>query len=77
MNTKMLKGMTAAVSLLVAAPTVEAVTIDAVDVINGFVDVNQSGIVDGADDLNNVALWCNDAAPTQVDIINGRVDVTD
>ena len=62
---------------IAAAPTVEAVTIDTVDIINGLVDIDENGIIDAADDVNNVALWCNDAAPTQVDIINGRVDVTE
>ena len=78
MNTKILKSITAAVLLLVAAPTVEAVTIERVDILNGLVDVDRDGILgEATDDLPNVVLWCNVAAPTQVDIINGEVDVTE
>jgi len=62
---------------IVAAPTVEAVTINAVDILNGRVDVNQDNATNGADNLNNVALWCDVAAPTRVDIIAGRVDVNE
>ena len=64
-------------AIIGAAPTVEAVTINQVDIINGFVDVNEDSAVNASDDLNNVAVWCNDAAPTQVDILNGGVDVTE
>lgn len=63
-------------AMLGEAPTVEAGT-DEVNLIDGFVDVDQNGIVDGADDLVDVILLCNVAAPIQVDIINGRVDVTE
>ncbi|MFH0341435.1 MAG: hypothetical protein ACHBNF_04745 [Chromatiales bacterium] len=78
MNTKTLKGITAAVSLLVAVPTVEAVTIRSVNITDGFVDVDKDGVLgEATDDLLNVALWCNVAAPTQVDIIDGEVDVTE
>lgn len=62
---------------IAAAPIVEAVTINKVDIINGRVDVNESGAATAADDLSNFALWCDDAAPIQVDIINGLVDVTE
>ena len=62
---------------IAAAPTVEAVTIQRINIIDGRVDANASGAVDTADDLNNVALWCDDAAPIQVDIIDGGVDVTE
>lgn len=64
-------------AIIGAAPSVEAVTINQVDLINGFVDVDENGVVNAADDLNNVAVWCNDAAPTQIDILNGGADVTE
>jgi hypothetical protein len=64
-------------AIMGAAPTVEAVTINQVDILNGFVDVDENGAVNAADDLNNVAVWCNDSAPTQIDILNGGVDVTE
>lgn len=60
---------------IAAAPTVGAVTIESVDIIGGMVDVTQGGLINGADDALDVALWCNDAAPIRVDIINGFVDL--
>ncbi|SJM95675.1 hypothetical protein CRENPOLYSF2_680003 [Crenothrix polyspora] len=61
---------------IVAAPAVEAVTVIPVNIINGFIDVNGGG-VSNADDLANVALWCDNAAPVRLDFINGGVDVTE
>lgn len=60
---------------IAAAPSVGAVTVNEVDIYGGFVDVDEDGDVDAADDLANVALWCNDAAPIRVDILNGKFDV--
>jgi hypothetical protein len=62
---------------IVAAPTVEAAVIEQVDILNGFVDVNESGGVNAADDATNVLLNCNDATSIQVDIIDGAVDVNE
>jgi hypothetical protein len=62
---------------IAAAPTVEAVTIDKVDIINGFVDVDENAVINPADDLSDVALWCNEAAPFKVDIIDGGFDVNE
>lgn len=62
---------------IAAAPTVEAVTTDKVDIINGSVDVDENAVINAADDLSDVALWCNDAAPVKVDIIDGGVDVNE
>ena len=76
MNTKILKSITAAVSLLVAAPTVEAVTIESLNIVNGQLDVDQDGVLNEAtDDVLDVALWCDDAAAIQVDIRDGVLDV--
>ncbi len=52
-------------------------TVDQVDIIDGRVDVNESGTIttDGADDLANVKLLTASGAIDQVDIINGKVDV--
>ncbi|MEQ1485183.1 hypothetical protein [Methyloglobulus sp.] len=61
----------------VAAPAAEAVTIDSVNLIQGYVDVNQDGLIDGADDLNNVIFWFDEAAPVRVDITNGEIDVNE
>ena len=77
MNTKTLKSITAAVSLLVAAPTVGAVTVNEVDILDGFVDVQENGAIGINDDLNNVILWCDEAMPVRVDIIDGEVDVNE
>jgi hypothetical protein len=62
---------------IVAAPTVGAVTTNLVNIIQGFFDVNQDGIIDGADDLNNVAFWFDEGAPARCDIIDGEVDVNE
>lgn len=65
---------------LVATMTVinaEAAVPDAVNIINGRVDVNQNGFIQINDDRNNVWLWCDDAAPYRVRIIDGEVDVTE
>lgn len=60
-----------------AAPTVEAASIEQVDIINGEVDVNESGLVTPSDSATNLLMTCNDATAIQVDIIGGRVDVTE
>lgn len=62
---------------IAAAPTVEAAVIEQVDIINGFVDVNESGGANAADNATNVLLNCDDATSIQVDIIGGAVDVTE
>jgi hypothetical protein len=62
---------------IAATPTVEAVTINAVHIFDGRVDVDQVGPTGGTgDNATNVVLWCNDAAPVAVNIISGGVDVT-
>jgi hypothetical protein len=62
---------------IAATPTVEAVTINAVHIFDGRVDVDQVGPTGGTgDNATNVALWCNDAAPVAVNIVSGAVDVT-
>lgn len=61
---------------IVAAPNVEAVTIWPLNIVNGQLDVDSDGNLNEAtDDLLDVALWCDDAAPIQVDIRNGYLDV--
>lgn len=61
---------------IVAAPTVQATAgFDEVDIIDSAVDVNEDGFIAADDDLEDVILWCNDAAPVRVDIINGFVDL--
>lgn len=62
---------------IAAAPSVEAVTVIEVDIVDGFVDVDEDGDYDAADDLANVALWCNDAAPARVDILDAQFDVNE
>jgi hypothetical protein len=62
---------------IAVAPTVEAAVIEQVDIINGFVDVNESGGVNAADNATNVLLNCNDATSIQADIIGGAIDVNE
>ena len=63
---------------LAATSTVEAaIIVDQVDIINGEVDVNESSVINAADDMTNVILFFNNAAPIHVDIINGEVDVNE
>ena len=50
-------------------------SIDQVDIIDGSVDVNESGGVTAADDLANVLLSLSLTTNDQVDIIDGLVDV--
>lgn len=61
----------------IVTPMAQAATIDTVNILDGEVDVNQDGFIFANDDLNNVWLWCNDAAPVRVKIIDGQVDVTE
>jgi hypothetical protein len=42
---------------IVAAPAAHAVTVDQVDIIDGFFDVNEDLVVNALDDLSNVILW--------------------
>jgi hypothetical protein len=51
--------------------------VDKVDIVDGQVDVTESGTIDTADDLADVLLIFDNAAPIRVDIIDGRVDVTE
>jgi hypothetical protein len=68
----------AAWAALLAIPTAQASTIvDQVDIIDGRVDVNESGTITTLDDATDVLLFFNDAAPIRVDIIDGLVDVTE
>jgi hypothetical protein len=61
---------------IAAAPTVQATAgFHEVDIIDSEVDVNEDGFISASDDLDDVILWCNDAAPVRVDIINGFVDL--
>jgi hypothetical protein len=62
---------------IAATPTVEAVGIEVVNILNGAVDVDQNGVINAADDLSDFALWCNDAAAVKLDIRDGFVDVTE
>lgn len=66
---------------IVAVPSAEAaaskVNFNEVDIIQGFVDKNEDGVIDGNDDLNDVVLWCGLAAPVRMDIINGLFDVNE
>ena len=62
---------------ILVTPMAQAATIDLVHIRDGFVDVNRDDFISNDDDLNNVWLWCNDAAPVRVRIIDGRVDVTE
>jgi hypothetical protein len=62
---------------VVTSPIAGAVTVDSVNIIQGFFDVDQNGIIDANDDLNNVALWFDEAAPVRVDIRDGEVDVNE
>jgi hypothetical protein len=62
---------------IAVAPTVEAAVIEQVDIINGFVDVNESGGVNAADNATNVLLNCDDATSIQADIIGGAIDVNE
>jgi predicted TIM-barrel enzyme len=64
-------------AVFVAAPAAQAVTFNEVDIIQGRFDVNENGIIDAADDLNNVAMWFDGAALAQVDIKDGLVDVNE
>jgi hypothetical protein len=48
-----------------------------VQIIDGQVDVQHDGVINSADDLNNVLFLFDEAAPIRVDIIDGRVDVTE
>lgn len=63
---------------IVAAPTARAVvTIDEVDILDGFVDVQENGAIGVNDDLNNVVLWCDEAMPVRVDIKDGKFDINE
>jgi len=50
---------------------------DQADIIDGGVDVNESGGVDTNDDLTDVQLLTTAGAVDQVDIINGLIDVNE
>ena len=62
---------------IAAIPAVEAMTVNEVDIFNGYVDVDEDGDVDAADDLPNVALWSWQGTPIRVDIIDGGFDVNE
>ncbi|MEQ1559573.1 MAG: hypothetical protein ABL933_11630 [Methyloglobulus sp.] len=59
------------------APIVGATVVTPVNIVDGGVDVNGNGLQQAVDDLNNVFLWCQGAAPVRVDIIDGFVDVNE
>jgi len=63
---------------MAAAPTASAaLVIDEVDILDGFIDVQENGAIGVNDDLNNVILWCYGGMPVRVDIIDGKVDVNE
>jgi hypothetical protein len=69
---------------IMAVPTAEAappskVNFNEVDIVQGHVDVNEDTIIDGADVLNDVVLWCGLAAPVRMDILppDGLFDVNE
>jgi hypothetical protein len=62
------------------APTAQAQASDTVDIIDGRVDVDQSGAVNTSDDLADVLLIVNEGTTATlkvVDIRDGRVDVNE
>ena len=60
---------------IAAAPTVEAVGIEAANIIDGFFDTTQDGVVNGSDDALDVAVWCGNHTPIRVDIQNGFINM--
>lgn len=54
---------------------VGTIAVDQVDIIDGKVDVNESGAADAADDLPDVVLDLAAGGTDQVDITDGKVDV--
>jgi len=63
---------------IAAAPTAgAAVTIDEVDILDGFVDVQENGAIGANDDQTDVVLWCDEAMPVRVDIIDGKFDINE
>lgn len=59
-----------------ATTAAHADSVDQADIIDGFIDVDENGVVDTLDDLTNVRLLCN-GAQVRVDIIDGGVDVNE
>lgn len=64
-------------SLAVASSAQAKATFNEVDILDGFIDVQENGAIGVNDDLNNVVLWCDEAMPVRVDIIDGKVDVNE
>jgi hypothetical protein len=64
-------------ALLAISPAQASTTVDQVDIIDGMVDVNEDGMIRSPyDDATNVILFFGNNAPVRVNIILGRVDVT-